>query len=214
MEEVEYRKERAHLAAELASQGIDDRRVLAAVEKVPRHRFVPEHLRPWAYVDRPLPIGKGQTISQPYIVALSLQALRIQPGERALEVGTGSGYQAALLAEIGAQVFSVERHGELAESARVLLVELGYAGVHIRVGDGTLGWPEQAPFVGIVVSAGAPTVPRALQEQLAPGGRLVVPVGDRWRQDLWLVERTDGEWRRSYLCPCAFVPLVGEGGWR
>ncbi|MFO8034253.1 MAG: protein-L-isoaspartate(D-aspartate) O-methyltransferase [Candidatus Bipolaricaulota bacterium] len=214
MNEAGYRDSGARLAADLAAQGINDRRVLAAVERVPRHCFVPEHMSRWAYADRPLPIGKGQTISQPYIVALSLQALRLSPGDRALEVGTGSGYQAALLAELGVEVFTVERYEELAETARARLKELGYTQVHIRVGDGIKGWHEQAPFQGIVVSAAAPSVPHSLQEQLAPGGRLVIPTGDRWSQDLWLMERTDGEWRKSYLCPCAFVPLVGEGGWR
>ncbi len=214
MDDAEYRKARARLAAEVAAQRITDPRVLAAVERVPRHRFVPTHMRRWAYIDRPLPIGMGQTISQPYIVALSLQALRISPEDRVLEVGTGSGYQAAILAELGAEVFSVERHGELARSAQAVLQELGYVDVHITVGDGSKGWPEKAPFQAIVVSAGAPAVPPALQEQLSSAGRLVIPLGEHGRQDLWLLERTNGEWRSSYLCPCAFVPLVVEEGWR
>ncbi len=202
----------AGLASELAASGIRDPQVLDAIRKVPRHRFVPEHLRPWAYHDRPLPIGKGQTISQPYIVALSVEALAPQPGVRVLEVGTGSGYQAAILAELGADVFTIERYQELASEAQALLGALGYS-VHQTVGDGSKGWPEYAPFAGIVVAAGAPDVPRSLEAQLAPHGRLVIPVGDRSHQELWLFTVEEGRRRGSVLCPCAFVPLVGEEGW-
>ncbi len=213
MNEADYRQAQARLVEELKAQGIKDHRVLDAVRRVPRHRFVPRHMARWAYLDRPLPIGRGQTVSQPYIVALSLEALRVTSGDRVLEVGTGSGYQAALLAELGAEVFTIERYEELADSARSRLAELGYSGVRMQVGDGTLGWLEEAPFQAIVVSAGAPGIPRPLQEQLDLGGRMVIPTGDRWSQDLWLVERADDQWRRTYLCPCAFVPLVGKEGW-
>jgi len=211
--EGSYREAPERLVEELKALGIRDHRVLDAVRRVPRHRFVPRHMARWAYLDRPLPIGKGQTVSQPYIVALSLEALCVAPGDRVLEVGTGSGYQAALLAELGAEVFTIERHEQLAETARARLADLGYSRVQIRVGDGTLGWPEEAPFKGIVVSAGAPMIPPSLKDQLDTRGRMVIPTGDRWSQELWLVERADGDWRKTHLCPCAFVPLVGEEGW-
>lgn len=208
-----WREAAEGLASEVAASGIRHPHVLEAIRKVPRHRFVPEHLHAWAYHDRPLPIGSGQTISQPYIVALSVEALAPCPGDRVLEVGTGSGYQAAVLAELGALVFTVERYQELASDAQAVLGTLGYS-VHLKVGDGSKGWPEEAPFAGIVVAAGAPAVPRSLEAQLAAHGRLVIPVGDRSHQELWLFTYVEGQRRGSLLCPCAFVPLVGEEGWR
>ncbi len=206
---------RAHraLLAELRRKGITDPRVLAALEKVPRHLFVlPEHL-PLAYEDRPLPIGLGQTISQPYIVALSTQALAPTPEDRVLEIGTGSGYQTAILAELAKEVFTVERLPELSREAEERLRRLGYGNVRFRVGDGTKGWPEEAPFSRILVAAAAPKVPPSLFAQLAEGGRMVLPVGGRFDQDLWLVRKEAGKPVYEYLCPVTFVPLIGEEGW-
>ncbi len=166
-----------------------------------------------AYGDYPLPIGEDQTISQPYIVALMTEILELQETDRVLEVGTGSGYQAAILAELAAAVFSIDRRGGLADQARSILDSLGYRNIHIRVGDGTLGWPEEAPFDGIIVTAGAPQVPRPLVEQLALGGRLVIPVGDRFTQTLTCVRQTREGLKYEYYGGCRFVRLIGKYGW-
>jgi protein-L-isoaspartate(D-aspartate) O-methyltransferase len=199
------------LAKLMALRGIRDERVLAALAKVPRELFVPENLRRHAYADRALPIGSGQTISQPFMVATMLEALGLDGG-RALDVGTGSGYQAALLAELADEVVTIERIPELAEEARRTLERAGYARVDVRVGDGTLGVPERAPFDGIVVAAAAPAAPDTLYGQLAPGGRLVVPVGTRRDQWLEIVERGADGPIRSRTVPCRFVPLLGSAG--
>ncbi len=199
------------LARLMARRGIRDERVLAAVAAVPRELFVPEDLRRHAYADRALPIGCGQTISQPFMVATMLEALGLQGG-RALEIGTGSGYQAAVLAELADDVVTVERVPELADEARRTLERAGYGRVDVRVGDGTLGVPEQAPFDGIVVAAAAPAAPESLYEQLAPGGRLVVPVGTQRDQWLEIVERTPEGPVRVRTVPCRFVPLIGSEG--
>jgi protein-L-isoaspartate(D-aspartate) O-methyltransferase len=199
------------LARLMAQRGIRDERVLAAVAAVPRELFVPEDLRRHAYADRALPIGHGQTISQPFMVATMLEALRLQGGS-ALEIGTGSGYQAALLAELADDVVTVERVSELADEARRTLERAGYGRVDVRVGDGTLGVPEQSPFDGIVVAAAAPGAPKSLYEQLAPGGRLVVPVGTQRDQWLEIVERTPEGPVRVRTVPCRFVPLIGSEG--
>ena len=199
------------LARLMAVRGIRDERVLAAIAAVPRELFVPESLRRHAYADRALPIGSGQTISQPYMVATMLEALGLDGG-RALDVGTGSGYQAALLAELADEVVTIERVPELAEEARRTLERAGYERVDVRVGDGTLGVPERAPFAGIVVAAAAPAVPDALYAQLAPGGRLVIPVGSRRDQWLEIVERRPEGPVRSRSVPCRFVPLLGSAG--
>jgi protein-L-isoaspartate(D-aspartate) O-methyltransferase len=187
---------------------ITDPAVLAAIATVPRHLFVPPEHRDRAYEDIPLPIACGQTISQPYIVALMTQALHLTHTSRVLEVGTGSGYQAAVLAQIAACVWSVETAPELAASAQERLSGLGYA-VDVRLGDGRLGWPEHAPYDAILVAAAAPDVPPALAKQLAEGGRLVIPVGDSsWDQRLWLIERRRGRLRREFLADVRFVPLI------
>jgi len=212
--EDEFAQERRALIAELRAQGIHDERVLAALGRVPRHVFVPPELLSYAYVNQPLPIGCGQTISQPYIVALSTEALALSPTDRVLEIGTGSGYQTAILAELAEEVYTVERLPELSEAARKRLSALGYTNVHFRVGDGTKGWPEKAPFDAILVTAAAPKPPKSLLDQLAEGGRMVIPTGGRTSQDLWLLRKRDGRLERIYLCPCTFVPLVGEEGWR
>ncbi len=183
--------------------------VLAAIERVPRHRFVPEHLQAHAYDDRPLPIGLGQTISQPFVVALMTQALALTPETRVLEIGTGSGYQTAILAELAGAVYTIEVRPALQEQARRILADLGYANIHFRVGDGWEGWPAEAPFPAIIVTAAAPKWPQALIAQLAEGGRMVIPVGDMdWNQTLWLLVRRDGELIKESLGPVRFVPLI------
>jgi protein-L-isoaspartate(D-aspartate) O-methyltransferase len=192
---------------------VRDPRVLAAVASVPRERFLPEELHPNAYDNRPLPIGHGQTISQPLIVAMMTEALRLTGDERVLEVGTGSGYQAAILAELTAEVVTVERIAELAEGAAALLSELGYHNIRVHVTGEALGWPDTAPYEGIIVSAGAPQVPRSLLDQLAPGGRLVIPVGARDVQELLVVANAGHGLTSRRLGPCRFVPLVGSGAW-
>jgi len=199
------------LARLMARRGIRDERVLAAIASVPRELFVPADLRRHAYADRALPIGSGQTISQPFMVATMLEALGLEGG-RALEIGTGSGYQAALLAELADDVVTVERVPELADEARRTLERAGYGRVDVRVGDGTLGVPEKAPFDGIVVAAAAPAAPESLYGQLAPGGRLVVPVGTQRDQWLEIVERTPKGPVRVRTVPCRFVPLIGSEG--
>jgi protein-L-isoaspartate(D-aspartate) O-methyltransferase len=187
---------------------VNDPAVLAAMAAVPRHLFVPPQHRDQAYEDIPLPIGHGQTISQPYIVALMTQALGLQPDSRVLEIGTGSGYQSAILAHITPNVWSVETITELAETARARLQGLGLS-VAVRAGDGRLGWPEHAPYDGIIVTAASPDVPPALAAQLAEGGRLVIPVGEgSWDQVLWLIRKAGEELQRQYLADVRFVPLV------
>jgi protein-L-isoaspartate(D-aspartate) O-methyltransferase len=204
-------KTAAELGALLRRRGIRAR-VVEAIERVPRELFVPEELRASAYCDRALPIGHGQTISQPFMVATICAALGLEGGQRVLDVGTGSGYQAAVLAELAGEVVTVERVPELAEQARATLARAGYDRVDVRVGDGTLGVPDRAPFDAVAVAAAAPGVPEALYEQLAPRGRIVLPVGSR--RDQWLeivVRGSDGpEVERSV--PCRFVPLIGSAG--
>ena len=200
---------------QLVARGIRHRAVLRAMAAVPRERFVPELDAPDAYRDSALPIGHAQTISQPYVVALMLEAIAPEPADRALEIGTGSGYATAVLAEMVAEVYTVERLGALAAAARTRLAELGYRNVHVLEGDGTLGWPEHAPYDGIVVTAGGPDVPAPLLPQLRVGGRLVVPVGPTPRaQELVRVTRRGAEdYARESLGPVSFVPLIGEAGW-
>jgi protein-L-isoaspartate(D-aspartate) O-methyltransferase len=198
------------VATQLRPRGIEDERVLAAMARVPRHLFVPAPAAPFAYADEPLPIGRGQTISQPYIVAYMTEALRIRAGGKVLEIGTGSGYQTAVLAEVAGEVWTVELVEELSLRAKTQLEALGYIGIHFRVGDGSTGWPEAAPFDGIIVTAAAPSVPEALEDQLAAGGRMIVPVGSG-SQELVLVRREGSSFRRKRLIGVRFVPLVGRG---
>ena len=199
---------------QLKARGIFNEGVLAAMSKVPREEFIAPELREHAYDDRPLMIGCSQTISQPYIVASMLQAAELHAADHVLELGTGSGYETALLAEIVQSVISIERHAELAEAARGRLSRLGYHQVKIVVGDGTLGYPAKAPYDAVLVSAATPQIPEALVEQLAIGGRMVLPVGSRDLQDLVLVRRDEEGIRRIRLDGCAFVPLIGEHGFR
>jgi len=209
----DFPRMRRRMAEGLRARGIADARVLAAMEVVPRHLFVPEALREQAYGDFALPIGEGQTISQPLTVARMLEALSLAGKERVLEVGTGSGYQTAILSRLARRVYSVERIRDLAVRARGVLAEIGCRNVLVEVRDGTLGWKEQAPFDAIVVTAAGPEVPAALVEQIGEGGRMVLPVGDRSEQVLTLVRRVGGKLERAQVGRVRFVDLVGAGGW-
>ncbi len=210
----EHLSERKRMVAEqLAARGIHDLRVLMAMETIPRHCFLPPEEQTWAYSDGPLPIGHGQTISQPYIVALMTELLALRGRERVLEVGTGSGYQAAILAKLAAEVHTVEIIPELAREARRILKRLHLTNVHVHIGDGSLGWPPAAPYDGILVAAAAPDVPQPLLDQLADGGRLVIPVGGRGFQELQLWKRKGNTFRQERNISVSFVPLRGEHGW-
>jgi protein-L-isoaspartate(D-aspartate) O-methyltransferase len=198
---------------QLRARGIEDEEVLRAMGRVPRELFVPDAERKRAYGDAALPIGHGQTISQPYMVAVIVEALTVRPGSRVLDVGAGSGYQAAVLAELGAEVVAIERIPELAAQARANLAAAGFEGVEVVVGDGTLGWPERAPYDGIAVAAAAPAFPQTLYEQLRPGGRLVVPIGGPRAQRLEVIVRSPEGPAVLHSVPCRFVPLVGEEGY-
>src|SRR4051812_30595880 len=212
---AEQQAARARMVDEqLRGRGIKDERVLAAMTAVPREEFVPEDERAAAFEDGPLPIGAGQTISQPWIVARMTELLEVGTADRVLDIGGGSGYQAAVLAELGCRVTSIEREPDLATQGRERLERLGYGDrVDVRVGDGTLGLPDHAPWDAIVVAAGAPAVPAPLREQLGEGRRLVIPVGSRTEQQLLVVERRGREWRERSEGPCVFVPLIGAEGW-
>lgn len=201
------------VAEQLVPRGIRDPLVLEAMGKVPRHRFVPEGMEQEAYDDRPLHIGLEQTISQPYMVAWMTEALELTGGEKTLEIGTGSGYQAAVLAEVSSRVYTVERFKELQDRARKILDELGYDNIFYHVSNGTLGWPENAPYNAIMVTAGAPRVPEPLLEQLAEGGRLLIPLGDRYSQMLTKLTRQGERLTKENLGGCRFVALTGEHGW-
>ncbi len=210
-----FERERHRMVDEqLVRRGITDEGVLAAMRRIPRHLFVEEAFRERAYGDHPLPIGQGQTISQPYIVALMTTLLTLTGREKVLEVGTGSGYQTAVLAGLARRVCSIERIAALALRARAVLEGLGYANVWVRVGNGTLGWLDEAPFDRILVAAGGPSVPPPLYEQLVEGGRLVLPLGDQTSQTLTLVENLGGQMRTRACGDCSFVPLVGKYAWK
>lgn len=209
--QVGYVRARTRMVeTQIRPRGISDPAVLEALLTVPRHLFVPKDVRRRAYADHPLPIGENQTISQPYIVALMTELSRIDSTSRVLEIGTGSGYQAAILGELAGEVYTIEIVAPLAERSSRLLDSLGYRNVHVRCGDGYAGWPEQAPFDAIIVTCAPPEIPKPLIEQLADGGRLVVPVGTFW-QELILIEKADGELSRSSVIPVRFVPMTGEG---
>ncbi|MGE5112285.1 MAG: protein-L-isoaspartate(D-aspartate) O-methyltransferase [Acidobacteriaceae bacterium] len=197
---------------QLRRRGIHDQRVLRAMEEVPRHEFIPELERHWAYRDQPVPIGEDQTISQPYIVAVMTQFLSVEPENRVLEVGTGTGYQAAVLSRLAGQIYTIERHATLAERAEEIFRHIGYQNIHVVVGDGTRGLPDHAPYDRILVAAAAPSVPPPLLEQLNEGGRMIIPVGTSNTQILQLLRKSHGEIFTSNLEGCRFVPLIGEGG--
>ena len=211
---AEYAEARERMVVDqLERRGIRDPRVLAAMKRVPRHLFVPSAQQRLAYEDCALPIGEGQTISQPFMVAVMTEALELRETARVLEIGTGSGYQAAVLAGLAREVTSIERKSHLAAEAEQRFRSLGYHSVIVIVADGTLGSPEAAPYDGILVTAGAPSVPPSLKAQLADGGRLVVPVGTRFSQELQVIERRGDVFLEAHREPCVFVPLVGKEGW-
>ncbi len=211
---MDFPKARLKMVEEqIVSREIKDPRVIAAMKKVPRHLFVEEALQGQAYSDHPLPIGEKQTISQPYMVALMTEALVLKGKERVLEIGAGSGYQTAILAELAERVFSIERIRSLAIKARQLLYDLGFFNVEIKIFDGTHGWMEEAPFDAIIVTAGAPDIPQPLLDQLAIDGRLVIPVGDAYAQDLMRMTKTKEGIKKEDLGGCRFVKLIGKYGW-
>jgi protein-L-isoaspartate(D-aspartate) O-methyltransferase len=214
-ESMDYASQRVEMVEkQLRRRGIADNCVLGAMLAVPRHEFVPEELRSRAYEDLPLPIGSGQTISQPYIVAAMTLALRLQPTDRALEIGTGCGYHAAVLSVLVKEVFTIERRHELASAASEKLATLGYRNVHVHCGDGTLGLPEFAPFDAILVAAAAPAAPQPLLAQLAESGRMIIPVGDADNQELRLIQKQAGAFSTKTLEGCRFVPLLGHHAWQ
>lgn len=211
----DYRLARERMVRnQLISRGITDKRVLEAMGKVPRHLFIEEALVGEAYNDHPLPIGHKQTISQPYIVALMTQALDLTGNEKTLEIGTGSGYQTAILAELSAKVYTIERIRALMEMSRHILQELGYINILFKSYDGTLGWEEFSPFEAIIITAGAPAVPEPLLGQLAEGGRMIVPVGDRFSQELIKITKRKDSFEKQSLGGCRFVDLIGAHGWK
>jgi protein-L-isoaspartate(D-aspartate) O-methyltransferase len=211
----DFESERLVMVEEqLRRRGISDPRVLEAMAKVPRHLFVPQDYQSSAYEDRPLPIGEGQTISQPYMVAIMTQSLELNGREKVLEIGTGSGYQAAILAELAGTVYTVERISSLTQSAQKVLGGLGYENIFFRTGDGSKGWPEEAPFGGIIVTAGAPDIPQTFKTQLAEGGILVIPTGPRYTQTLLKLTREGNKFIEEDVTGCVFVPLVGDYGWK
>jgi len=199
---------------QIVGRGVKDERVLAVMRKIPRHEFLPEGIRGMAYNDSALPIGEGQTMSQPYMVALMTEFLGLKGTERVLEIGTGSGYQAAVLAELCQKVYTVERIKTVADMARATLDRLGYKSVAIKIYDGTYGWKEMAPYDAIIVTAGSPDIPAPLVEQLKEGGRMVIPVGDRYGQQLITVVKTAEGTITERSIPCVFVPLIGNHGWK
>jgi protein-L-isoaspartate(D-aspartate) O-methyltransferase len=214
MSQEEHALARKRMVEEqIIARGIREPRVLAAMHAVPRHRFVPPDDLAWAYADGPLPIGYGQTISQPYIVALMTEMLEVKPDDRILEIGTGSGYQAAVLAELADEVHTVEVIPELSAQAEKTLVELGYSNIHVHTGDGSPGWPESAPYNKILVAAAAPEAPQPLLDQLAEGGQMVIPVGSRAVQQLEVWKRTGKRFSRRIKLAVCFVPLRGKYGW-
>ncbi len=208
------RKRKAMVEEQLRSRGIVDERVLEVMGRICREKFVPLKDRDVAYSDGPLPIGEDQTISQPYMVAIMTECLALKGEEKVLEIGTGSGYQAAILLELAKEVYTIERIPALAERAKKTLEELGYTNFHLKIDDGSEGWPETAPFDGIIVTAAAPDVPNVLVDQLADGGRLVIPIGSRYSQTLCLITKKGGEILKEEFTSCIFVPLIGEYGWK
>ena len=198
---------------QIRARGVKGEKVLAAMGKVPRHLFVPEALRAFSYGDEPLPIGEGQTISQPYMVAIMTELLKLKGTEKVLEVGTGSGYQGAVIAELTKEVYTIERIESLADRAAETFRSLSYKNIHIKTGDGTLGWPEEAPFDRIIITAASPKVPEPLLEQIAMNGIIVIPVGSRFSQELLKITKTGRGLVQEYHTPCVFVPLIGKFGW-
>ena len=214
MDETQFQKQRdVMVRSQIEARGIQDKRVLAAMRTVPRHCFLPADLVEEAYEDHPLGIGCRQTISQPFMVALMTQLLELRPEDRVLEIGTGSGYQSAILSELAQEVITIERHAELALQAQQRLYDLGFLNVQVHVGDGTLGWDPAAPYDAIIVTAASPSIPKALKQQLGHQGRLICPTGDRKAQQLTRVIRCGNAFEQHQSINCVFVPLIGEEGW-
>lgn len=214
IDDYKYKGARKKLVEELAGKGIKDKGVLNAMLKVPRHFFFTKTFYPHAYIDKAFPIGEGQTISQPYTVAYQSQVLQVKKGDKVLEIGTGSGYQASILMELGADLYSIERQEKLHQKAKLLLHKMGYK-PHLKCGDGTKGWAEMAPFDKIIVTAGAPVVPKTLLNQMNIGGIMVIPVGDETKQKMWCIIKKDATtFEKIELEHFAFVPLIGEEGWK
>jgi len=213
MDSLEVQK-KSMIDSQLKSRGISSFELLRAMSVVPREKFVSSEFIEAAYNDGPLSIGSGQTISQPYMVAMMTEALMLRKNDKVLEIGTGSGYQAAVLQEISSHIYSIERINSLAENAKALLGSLGYSDIKIKVGDGTSGWKEEAPFDAIIVTSGSPSVPETLMSQLSDGGRMIIPVGSMSHQHIIKITRTEGTFNKEELLSCVFVPLIGEHGWR
>lgn len=213
MNDLRYERLRRQLIETIRDKGIEDLEILRAFDLTPRHLFVPESVQHRAYEDAPVPIGFGQTASQPSLQALYLQTLELTPGDKVLEIGTGSGFQTALLAQLAEHVYSVERIRELSLRARTAIDQLRLSNVALLVGDGTIGWSRYAPYDAILVAAGAPNIPQALIDQLAPNGRMLIPIGDRVQQELTLVRKTANGVETSDVAACVFVPLLGRFGW-
>ncbi len=212
---MDYQRLRDEMVdTQLVPRGIRDKAVLNAMRTVPRHLFLGESPQSSAYDDMALPIGEGQTISQPYMVAVMTELLGLTGKEKVLEIGTGSGYQAAVLSRLAKEVFTIERIASLAEDAAQRFRELAYFNIHVRIGDGTLGWPEEAPFDGIIITAASPQIPDPLKAQVSENGIIVIPVGSRYSQQLLRVKRTKSGFEEEYHTPCVFVPLIGEHGWK
>ena len=213
--ELDYESLRHRMVEhQLRRRGIKDERVLKVMSEIPRHLFVPENSRVSSYEDYPLPVGEGQTISQPYMVALMTEQLNLKGDEKVLEIGTGSGYQAAILSKLCSEVYTVERIDTLAKRAEELFRKLGYDNVKVRIGDGTQGWEEYAPYDGIIVTAGSPKIPPRLIDQLSEGGKIVIPVGSSFSQDLIVGRKVKHRLHERVICGCVFVPLIGKYGWK
>ncbi len=212
--QIDYEEQRRRMIRnQLAARDVTDERVLSVMKEIPREKFIPEQWREYAYEDRAVPIGMGQTISQPYMVAIMTQLLELSDKDRVLEIGTGSGYQTAILARLAKEVFTVERIVELSERARKVLEEIGITNVHFKIDDGTLGWPEYSPYEKIIVTAGAPHIPDALISQLAEGGIMIIPVGPMEHQTLMKVTKISGKIFKEPVLGCRFVKLIGQEGW-
>jgi len=199
--------------SQIKARGISDEKILQSMREIPRHLFVPEQQRSYSYEDFPLPIGEGQTISQPHIVALMTEMLQLKENDKVLEIGTGSGYQTAILSKTAKEVYTMEKIEHLGLKAEKLFEELGYKNIRVKIGDGTEGWSEYAPYDGIIVTAGSPQIPTPLIEQLSENGRIVIPIGDAFSQDLIVAQKIKGKLIKKIVCGCVFVPLVGKHGW-